>query len=95
MQKTVRALGIALALTALAAGATFAADRSQTVSGTISRLDAEHQTLVVKTGSDEMTLVWNEETRINGVLTPGARVTVRYGAQADGKNLAYQISVGK
>ena len=95
MQKTVRALAIALLLSALAAGSARAADRSQTVSGTISRLDAEHQTLVVKTGSDEMTLVWNEETRINGVLTPGAKVTVRYGAQPDGKNLAYQISVGK
>ena len=95
MQKTVRVLAVVWMFSTLAAGAALAADRSQTVTGTISRLDASNQTLVVKTGSDEMTLVWNDETRINGVLTPGAKVTVRYGAQPDGKNLAYQISVGK
>jgi len=94
MQTTIRALAILAVLWAAAAPAA-AADRSQTASGTISRLDAEHQTLVVKVGSEDLTLVWNEETRINGVLTPGAKVTVRYGARPDGKNLAYQISVGK
>jgi hypothetical protein len=95
MQKTVRALAMVVVLAAASARISAAADRSQTVSGTISKLDAAHQTLVVKVGSDDQTFVWNEETRINGVLTPGAKVTVRYGAQSDGRNLAYQISVGK
>jgi len=95
MQKTIRALAILAILAAASGVPVIAADRSQTVSGTISRLDAEHQTLVVKVAADELTLVWNEETRINGVLTPGAKVTVRYGTQSDGRNLAYQISVGK
>jgi len=95
MQKTIRAVAMLLALAAVLALPAAAADRSQTVSGTISRLDAAHQTLVVKVAADELTLVWNDETRINGVLTPGAKVTVRYGTQPDGRNLAYQISVGK
>ena len=95
MTKTIRTLALLAVLAPASAGPAAAADRSQTVSGTISRLDAEHQTIVVKVGSDELTLVWNEETRINGVLTPGAKVTVRYGSQPDGRNLAYQISVGK
>ena len=95
MKKTTRTLAILAVLAAAFAGPAAAADRSQTVSGTISKLDAPHQTLVVKVVSDELTLVWNDETRINGVLTPGAKVTVRYGIQPDGRNLAYQISVGK
>lgn len=93
-----RAIGAAAALAALllASQAALAApDRSQTVAGTISRLDAARQTLVVKVGSEEMKFVWNAETRINGVLALGAKVTVRYGEQPDGQNLAYQISVGK
>ena len=43
-----------------------------------------------------MKFVWNNETRINGVLAPEAKVTVRYAAQAEGDAYkAYQISVGK
>jgi len=95
MQKSVRPLAIAAALLFAANAALFAADRNQTASGTISRLDSERQTLVVKVGSEEVTFVWNSETRINGVLAPGARVTVRYAMQSDGRNLAFQISVGK
>jgi len=39
--------------------------------------------------------LWNDQTRINGVLAQGAGVTVRYAAQSDGQNLAFQISVGR
>jgi hypothetical protein len=95
MRNAIRAAAV-LAWILLASGtATGAADRAQTVSGTISRLDAERQTVVVQVGEEEMKFVWNTETRINGVLAPGARVTVRFAAQADGQNLAYQISVGR
>ena len=93
-----KAIGNAAALAVLVVicgAATQGADKAQTVSGTIFRLDAAHQTLVVKVGSEEVTFVWNAETRINGVLAPEARVTVRYAPQPDGRNLAFQISVGK
>jgi hypothetical protein len=95
MQNTPRTVALLFALCLTAAAALPAADRTQTVSGTISRLDAGRQTLVVKVGEQEMTFVWNDETRINGVLAPGARVTVRYATQAGGQNLAFQISVGR
>jgi hypothetical protein len=72
-----------------------AADKAQTLSGTISRLDAAQQTLVVRVGTEETRFLWNAETRINGVLAPGAKVTVRYAPQPDGRNLAFQISVGR
>jgi len=75
--------------------ATAAADRSQTVSGSVASIDAAHQTLVVKVGTEEMKFAWNADTRINGVLVPSAKVTVRYTPGADGQNLAIQISVGR
>jgi hypothetical protein len=85
-----------LALALLASQAALsAADKSQTVSGTITRLDAAQQTLVVKVGSEETRFVWNADTRINGVLAAGAKVTVRYAPQPSGQNLAFQISVGR
>jgi len=95
MQKSIRSLVVAALLLTLLPAALSAADRNQTASGTISRLDAARQTLVVKVGTEEVTFVWNAETRINGVLAPGARVTVRNSQQSDGRNLAFQISVGK
>jgi hypothetical protein len=93
MQKSIRILAFAVLLGAGAAA--LAADRNLTATGTVTRLDAERQTLVVKVGADEVTFIWNSDTRINGVLAPGARVTVRYAPQSDGRNLAFQISVGK
>lgn len=95
MQRTIRTAAVLVALLLASHAVWAAADRSQTAAGTISRLDAARQTLVVKVGTEDMKFVWNAETRINGVLAPEAKVTVRYAAQPDGKNLAHQISVGR
>ena len=96
MQDAIRGFAVSLALLGAAAGGLAeAAERVQTATGTVSRLDSARQTVVVKVADSEMTFVWNDETRINGVLAPGARVTLRYAAQPDGRNLAYQISVGR
>jgi len=95
MQETIRTAAVLAALFLASPPVRASADRSQTAAGTISQLDAARQTLVVKVGTEDMKFVWNAETRINGVLAPGAKVTVRYAAQPDGQNLAYQISVGK
>jgi YD repeat-containing protein len=43
----------------------------------------------------ETRFVWNADTRITGVLTPGARVTVRYVAGDGGQNQALQITVAR
>jgi len=87
--------GILLAGLILAARMATAADKTQTASGTIARLDAAKQTLVVRVAGQETTFLWNSDTKINGVLAPEARVTIRYAPQADGQNLAFQISVGR
>ncbi|HSS43920.1 MAG TPA: hypothetical protein VLO07_01165 [Thermoanaerobaculia bacterium] len=76
------------------AGVAAAADKSLTASGTVSKLQAAERTVAMALADgSKMVFVWDAETRINGTLTPGAKVTVRYTPQADGKNLANQISV--
>jgi len=95
MSRTVRFVLLAAALagsTALLAEA----DKALTVTGTISRLQATARTVVVALSEGgEATFVWDADTKISGVLTPGARVTVRYVAGANGGNLALQITVAR
>jgi hypothetical protein len=73
-----------------------AADGSLTATGTIAKLNSSERALMVtlEDGS-EARFLWNADTKINGVLAPGAKVTIRYEAGADGKNLARQISVSR
>jgi hypothetical protein len=71
-------------------------DRSLAATGTIAKLQASERTLTVTLADgSEARFLWNADTKINGVLAPGARVTIRYEAGADGKNLAQQISVSR
>jgi uncharacterized protein YabE (DUF348 family) len=85
--------GVVLLATAAVAGAA-PADHTVTVTGTIARIQASERALTVTLadGSD-IRFVWNPDTKISGVLAPGARVTVRYEKGTDGRNLAQQISV--
>ena len=84
------ALAASLVLTVPADGA----DRTLTASGTIVRIDAKSRTLVVAVAEgSETAFVWTPETRIAGVMAAGARVTLRYTADDDGRNVAVQISV--
>ena len=45
--------------------------------------------------SDQRGFVWTNDTKINGTLAVGARVTIRFTTLPDGQNLAHQISVTK
>ena len=73
-----------------------AAERAVTASGTVTKIQASERTITV-TLSDgaETRFVWNADTKISGVLAPGARVTIRYETAADGRNVAQQISVSR
>ena len=83
------ALGLATALAA-------PSEPARTATGTIVRVQATQRSVVVAvSGGPEMAFVWNAETKIIGVLQPGARVTIRYAAEPDGKNLAQQITVAR
>ncbi|HEV8610969.1 MAG TPA: DUF5666 domain-containing protein [Thermoanaerobaculia bacterium] len=86
---------VALAL-ALAAGNAAAAEKTLTATGTVSKLDAAQRTIVVAvTDGPETTFAWTADTKINGTLAPGAKVTIRYTTLPDGQNLAHQISVSR
>jgi hypothetical protein len=89
----IAAAGLVLALTA---GDAAAAEKTLTASGTVSKLDAAQRTVVVAvTDGPETTFAWTADTKINGTLAPGARVTIRYTTLPDGQNLAHQISVSR
>jgi hypothetical protein len=71
-----------------------ATDKALTATGTIRTVQASARTLVVAlTDGGEARFVWNDETKITGVLAPGARVTIRYVSPGSGGNLALQITV--
>ena len=80
----------------LVAGIAVAAEKTLTAAGTVSKLDAAERTIVVAVAhGPETKFVWSADTKINGTLAPGARVTVRYTILPDGQNLAHQISVAR
>ncbi len=95
MSRTIRFVMLAAVLAGTAA-LRAEADKALTATGTISRLQATARTVVVAlSDGGEATFVWNADTKIGGVLTPGARVTVRYVTGANGGNLALQITVAR
>jgi hypothetical protein len=98
MTRTIRAMAL-VAILGVAASALAlppAEGRMNTASGNVTKLQATDRTLTVGLGEGgETRFVWTADTRINGTLAVGARVTVRYTTLPDGQNLAHQISVGK
>jgi Cu/Ag efflux protein CusF len=94
-----RLVCLAIGLTAiLAAGEPLSAagDKTMTATGTVTKLDAAaHAVFVTAASGPETRFVWTAETKINGTLSQGAKVTVRYTTLPDGQNLAHQISVAK
>jgi hypothetical protein len=83
-------------LAAAAVLAAASADRSLSVTGTVARIQASERAVTVTLADgSETRLFWNADTKISGVLAPGAKVTVRYETSADGRNVAQQISVAR
>lgn len=96
MPSSVRAAALILVLTLAGSVAALAADKTLTATGNVSKLSASERMVVVAlTDGTEARFVWTADTKINGTLAVGARVTIRYTTLTDGQNLAHQISVGK
>ncbi|MEP6802506.1 MAG: hypothetical protein ABJC07_11240 [Acidobacteriota bacterium] len=90
------ALLVTLALGIGTLAAAPAGDKMQTASGNVAKLQATDRAVVVAlSDGPETRFVWTNETKINGTLAVGARVTVRYTTLPDGQNLAHQISVAR
>jgi hypothetical protein len=98
MRNTLRASGLLVTLS-LALGTVFALpapEKMQTVTGNVSQVAAADRAVTIKTTEGpESRFVWTNDTKINGTLAVGARVTVRYTTLPDGQNVAHQISVTK
>jgi hypothetical protein len=95
MRHTAAIVLMSVALLATAAPAA-AADKAQTASGTIRRVQASARTLVVALADGgEASFTWDDDTKISGVLSPGSKVTLRYATRADGGKLAIQITVAR
>jgi hypothetical protein len=98
MRNALRASALLVALT-LVAGTVAAApgaEKMLTASGNVAKLEAANRAVVVKlSDGPETRFVWTNDTKINGTLAVGAKVTIRYTSLADGQNLAHQISVSK
>ncbi len=97
-QKALRASALAAALI-LAIGTMSAApagEKMQTATGNVAKVQAAERSVTVSvTDGPDTRFVWTKDTRINGTLAVGAKVTIRYTTTADGQNLAHQISVSK
>lgn len=94
MQKTL-AVSLLLALS-LAAAYAAPAEPARTITGTVARVQASARTVAVRfPDGTEAVFVWNDETKISGTLTPGAKVTVRYTPGTGATNLAQQITVAR
>ena len=98
MRKAICAAALTLVL-ALSAGSMAAAgsDKTQTASGNVAKVNAAERSVMVSLANDsqELRFVWTNETKINGTLAVGAKVTVRYTTLPDGQNVAHQISVAR
>ncbi len=97
MRTTVRAsallLTLALSLAPLAGAGN---EKTSTTTGNVTKLDAAGRTVTVALAEgSEARFLWTPDTKINGTLAPGARVTIRYTTLPDGQNLAHQISVSR
>ena len=71
-------------------------EKMLTVTGNVAKLEAANRAVTVKLSDGPDTrFVWTNDTKINGTLAVGAKVTIRYTSLPDGQNLAHQISVSK
>ena len=94
--RSIAALSILAAVLAAAPLPATQSDRSLTASGTIVKVQASERTFTVNlSDGSEARFVWSSDTRISGVLAPGAKVTIRYEVAGDGRNVAQQISVSR
>jgi len=90
------ALLVAIALGVGTLAAAPANEKMQSATGNVSKLQSANRTVMVAvTDGHETRFVWTNDTKINGTLAIGAKVTIRYTTLPDGQNVAHQISVSK
>ena len=92
MREAALAIVLSLSVTGLAAPA----EKTISVSGVVQGYSAADRSFSVKADAGgTVLLVWTKETKFNGVVANGARVTVRYTPRPDGANVAQTVGVLK
>jgi hypothetical protein len=81
----------------LAAGILAAAtEKARTSVGVVKEYSASSHTFSVEEeGGRTAQFAWGKETKFNGVVAVGAKVTVRYTEEPDGRNLAQTVGILK
>ena len=91
-----KAIALAIALV-FCAGVAFAGEHGKggkATEATISKLDSANKSMVVKTSDGkEMTIYWNDETKVQGTLKEGETIHVKT-SDKDGKTWATYVHVG-
>jgi hypothetical protein len=81
---------------ALTAAAFAAAEKTSSAVGVVTEYSAASHSFAIRTDSAEtLRFQWNDETRFNGVVSRGMKVSVRYTETPDGSNLARTVGVLK
>ena len=72
------------------------AEKTQMLTGIVQSYSASEHRFVVKDESGrDVSFAWTKDTKFNGVVATGAKVTVRFTPQADGPNLAQTVGILK
>jgi P pilus assembly chaperone PapD len=89
------AIAFVLSLAAVAA-VSAAAEKTVTVTGVVQTYSAVAHAFTLKSDAGEtVSLVWTKDTKFNGVVAQGARVTVRFTPEPAGANVAQTVGVLK
>lgn len=93
--KRVLALAAVFAFVAAIGLANAEHGKGNATEATITKLDSAGKSMVVKTADGkEMTIYWNESTKVKGELKEGETIHVRT-SEKDGKTWATSVHVGK
>ena len=92
--KKVLALAVALAFCATVGLASGGHGHGKGTEATITKLDSVGKSMVVKTADGkEMTIYWNDSTKVEGTLKEGETIHVKT-SDKDGKTWATYVHVG-
>ena len=93
--KKALALAVLIAVCAAVGLAASGDHMAKATEATITKLDMSGKSMVVKTADGkEMTLYWNDTTKVQGTLKEGETVHVKT-SEKDGKTWATWVHVGK
>jgi hypothetical protein len=88
------AAACAFALLATAGGGLAATEKTSNAAGVVTEYSAESRTFSLRAEKGEtLTFTWTNETKFNGVVARGAKVTVRYTTSPEGKPIAQTVGV--